>query len=117
MNINSIPDLTGSYGPAQQSGPAAKVSQVQGVDPAAKAAERKEPSAEELKAIVEKINENLNSNGSDLQFQVDPDLGRPIVKIIDRVTQDVLKQIPSVEMVELSKAIEKMQGVLFSKTA
>lgn len=116
MNITGIQDFAAT-GATQQSAAPGKVAQVQNVEPAAKPEQRKEPSAEELKEIVEKINDNLKTNGSDLRFQLDPDLKRPIVKVIDRATQDVLRQIPTVEMVELSKAIEKMQGVLFSKTA
>jgi flagellar protein FlaG len=34
---------------------------------------------------------------------------------VDRETQEVLKQIPSVEMLKIAKAIEKMQGVLMSR--
>ncbi|NJM33119.1 MAG: flagellar protein FlaG [Limnobacter sp.] len=76
----------------------------------------KEPSKAELADMVAKANQAVSKSQSDLQFQMDSDLGRPIVKIIDRETQAVLRQIPTVEMVELSKAIDKMQGVLVSKT-
>lgn len=69
----------------------------------------------EVLEVVQKANAALTSNQSNLKFLVDSDNGKPIVQIVDRETQEVLKQIPSVEMLKIAKAIEKMQGVLMSR--
>jgi len=74
-------------------------------------------SAEQTRNVVKEANEAMARNGSDLKFRMDEDNGKPIVEIIDRQTEKVIRQIPSVEMIELSKALAKMQGVLVSKTA
>jgi len=71
----------------------------------------------EVAEVIRKANEAMKANGSDLKFSMDEDNGRPIVQIIDRTTEKVLRQIPSVEMLALSKALEKMQGVFVSKSA
>jgi flagellar protein FlaG len=77
--------------------------------------ERAELSVSEVLEVVQKANVALSSSQSNLKFMMDNDNGKPIVQIIDRETQEVLKQIPSVEMLKIAKAIEKMQGVLMSR--
>ncbi len=77
--------------------------------------EKAELSVSEVLEVVQKANAALTSNQSNLKFLVDSDNGKPIVQIVDRETQEVLKQIPSVEMLKIAKAIEKMQGVLMSR--
>jgi len=77
--------------------------------------EKAELSVSEVLEVVQKANAALTSNQSNLKFLVDTDNGKPIVQIVDRETQEVLKQIPSVEMLKIAKAIEKMQGVLMSR--
>lgn len=74
-----------------------------------------ELSVGEVLEVVQKANAALSSNQSNLKFLLDSDNGKPIVQIVDRETQEVLKQIPSVEMLKIAKAIEKMQGVLMSR--
>lgn len=77
--------------------------------------EQAELSVSEVLEVVQKANAALSSNQSNLKFLVDTDNGKPIVQIVDRETQEILKQIPSVEMLKIAKAIEKMQGVLMSR--
>lgn len=74
-----------------------------------------ELSVSEVLEVVQKANAALSGNQSNLRFLMDSDNGKPIVQIVDRETQEVLKQIPSVEMLKIAKAIEKMQGVLMSR--
>lgn len=74
-----------------------------------------ELSVAEVLEVVQKANAALTGNQSNLKFLVDNDNGKPIVQIVDQETQEVLKQIPSVEMLKIAKAIEKMQGVLMSR--
>ena len=69
----------------------------------------------EVLEVVQKANAALRNNQSNLKFLVDTENGEPIIQIIDRETQEILKQIPSVEMLKIAKAIEKMQGVLMSR--
>lgn len=79
--------------------------------------EQAELSVSEVLEVVQKANAALTGNQSNLKFLVDSDNGKPIVQIVDRETEEVLKQIPSVEMLKIAKAIEKMQGVLMSREA
>ena len=113
MNINSSPDVQTSG--ASKDVAVSPVEKIRNAQPAEQQA--KQPTEAELKQMVEKANESLKINNSDLQFEMDKESSEMIVKVIDRETKEVIRQFPSVEMIEMSKAIEKMQGVLVSRTA
>lgn len=76
-----------------------------------------ELSTSEVLDIVAKANDAMKSSQSNVLFTVDPDSGERVVKVVDKETQEVLRQIPTVEMLKIAKAIEKMQGVLVSTQA
>ncbi len=77
----------------------------------------KEPSKEELNKAVEKIQKFVSNTASDIQFSLDEDSGVTVVKVIDRSTKDVIRQIPSKEMLELAQALERLQGLLIRQQA
>jgi flagellar protein FlaG len=72
---------------------------------------------EELQTAVEKIQEFIRKTTSDIKFSIDEDSGRTVVKVIDRETQDVIRQIPSQEMLDLAQALDKLQGLLIRQEA
>lgn len=72
---------------------------------------------ETLKAAVEKTQEFVNLKTNDIQFSLDEDLSRMVVKVIDKSTKDVIRQIPSEEMLEIAKALERLQGLLVKEQA
>ncbi|WP_370262596.1 flagellar protein FlaG [Limnobacter sp.] len=115
MNISNLGDLASTTPKPQQTSGAAPAQAAKAVEPVL--GNEASLSVGEVLEVVQKANAAMASNQSNLQFVVDPDNGRPIVKIVDKETQEVLKQIPSVEMLKIAKAIEKMQGVLISKEA
>jgi flagellar protein FlaG len=71
----------------------------------------------QLKQALKDINEAMRSMSSNLEFSVDEDSERPIVKVIDVQTGDVIRQIPSKEALEISKALDKVQGLLVRQQA
>jgi flagellar protein FlaG len=52
-----------------------------------------------------------------MEFSLDSESGRVVVKIIDSATQEVVRQIPMEEILALAKALDKFQGLLFHKEA
>ena len=72
---------------------------------------------EKLKAAVEKIQEFVSSTASDIKFSIDEQSGQTVVKVVDRETQDVIRQIPSQEMLDLAQALDKLQGLLIKQKA
>jgi flagellar protein FlaG len=67
-----------------------------------------EVSRESIEALVDRISEQINIERRSLSFQVDDDYGRTIVSVIDLETEEVVRQIPSEEVVRLAKAIREI---------
>ena len=72
----------------------------------------------ELKEITETVNEVnhfLQNMNRDLAFSVDDESGTNIIVVKDSNTEEVIRQIPSEELVVLRKKIDYMSGILFDK--
>jgi flagellar protein FlaG len=52
-----------------------------------------------------------------LAFAVDSSTGKTIVRITDVQTGEMIRQIPSEEMLEIARSLDKLQGVLLNKQA
>lgn len=117
MVQSSSSTISTSVYPKQQSTPvaAAETTEIKPVEPIM--GEKAKLTPTEVVDIVQKANKALQSSDSSLKFMVDKDSGSQVVQLVDRETQEVLRQIPSVEMLKIAKAIEKMQGVLVSTQA
>lgn len=75
------------------------------------------PSKDDLTAAVNKLNEAMPPSAQSLEFEIDKDSKEVVVKIIDRTTREVVRQIPTEEALEMAKSIDKMQGLLIRQTA
>ena len=69
-------------------------------------------------AAVQSANAYVQSvSNSSIQFSLDDDSGRTVVKLVDTQTEEVLRQFPSEEMLAISKSIDRMQGLLINREA
>lgn len=90
---------------------------------AAKAESRNEPGksakldAEQLKRAMERLNHFLEPYASQLKFTVDSKTNMDVVQVIDTSSKDVIRQIPSEEVIRIAESIEKLQGLLIRQTA
>ncbi|MQY51575.1 flagellar protein FlaG [Rhodocyclus gracilis] len=75
------------------------------------------PRKEDVKSAVEKVRNFVQASAADIQFSIDQDSHGTIVKVIDRGTGDVIRQIPSKEMVDIAKALDKLQGLFVKQSA
>lgn len=83
-------------------------------------ASSKEDAQSELKEVtqaVSDINKAMQFMSRQLEFSVDTDSERTIVKVIDQQTREVIRQMPTKEALEIGKALEKAQGLLIKQTA
>ena len=71
--------------------------------------------ASQIDKAVADINKAMQSHSQDLRFSVDTDSKRVVVKIIDQQTNQVLRQIPTEEALEISKSLDKLKGVLIKQ--
>lgn len=97
--------------PAQAATPAA---------PHVGAAATPETSAEAgagLKQAVERINQALPPSNQGIEFAIDEDSERVIVKVVDRETREVLRQMPTQEALDIAKALDRTQGLLIKLEA
>jgi len=63
------------------------------------------PSAEKVRELVEQVRPAMK----DLELDVDDSTDQVVVKIRDRETGEVLRQIPSEELLELSRSLEEIR--------
>jgi flagellar protein FlaG len=75
------------------------------------------PSEEQLAHALKSINQVLQDRSQDLEFSVDQDSERTIVKVIDKSTQEVIRQMPTQEALEIAKALDHMQSLLVKQQA
>lgn len=61
----------------------------------------------ELLESIEKVNQYAEAQKVNILLKVDDDIGRIIVSIVDRATEEVIKQIPSAHAVDLAKKIDE----------
>lgn len=68
-----------------------------------------------LEQAVSKVKEAFHESGSRLQIEVDPDLERVIVKILNGDSGEVIRQIPPKEVIDLAKNLSGAKGALFEE--
>lgn len=73
---------------------------------------------EKVQAAVAQMNEYIQSTQRDLNFSYDPDSGETVVKVLDRTTQEVIRQIPDETFLRLAQRMSiEDPGMLFSAKA
>jgi flagellar protein FlaG len=80
--------------------------------PSERAAERSE-----VTQALERIQRFVQPMANELEFSVDEVSGVRVVKVIDKVTQELIRQIPSAEVLEIAKALDRLQGILLKQKA
>ena len=70
-----------------------------------------------LESIAEEMNKIVAVFNARVAFSIDRDIGRPIIKVINNETDEVIRQIPPKEMLELIKRMDKILGILIDKKA
>lgn len=88
------------------------------------AEEVRKESREAVETAVEEISNYVQSISRELRFSVDEELGSTVVTVLNDQTQEVIRQIPSEELVELAKRLDEqvkhgglVRGLLVSSEA
>ena len=73
---------------------------------------------QQLQEAAQKISSHLNIKNNSLEFSVDQASGKNVVKIIDKTTKEVVRQIPSEEALHIAEALDELdeirQGLILS---
>jgi flagellar protein FlaG len=72
---------------------------------------------EVLTSAVKKLNEYVAPALQTIEFALDSESNRMIVKVVDTATQKILRQIPNEEVMAMSKTLDKLQGLVIRQTA
>jgi flagellar protein FlaG len=73
-------------------------------------AEQVEQMVKEVKQVVEQVAQNL-------RFSVDDSTGRTVITVTDASTKEIIRQIPSEEMLAVARALGRLQGLLLRREA
>ena len=63
----------------------------------------KEMPREELDDTISQLNDSLQNVQRNLEFSIDKDAGRIVINVKDKETDEVVRQIPSEEVLELAR--------------
>lgn len=73
------------------------------------------PDIERVQEAVSRINEYVQQSERTLNFQLDEDSGQIIVKVYDKVSEELIRQIPSELALELAQKLnDEEPSLLFS---
>lgn len=70
---------------------------------------------QEIEQTVESLNDAMEMLRRGLNFRIDDDNGRTVIKVIDKETEGVIKQIPSEDVIKLVNHMQEMQSLLFDE--
>jgi flagellar protein FlaG len=73
-------------------------------------------SAEEVRRDVEAINEQLTLLNQSLQFRIDEDTRDVVIRVVDKDSGEVIKQIPPEEIMKLRRRLSEMSSLFVEKT-
>ena len=76
-----------------------------------------EPSRAVIAKAAEQIQDFVKSMGRDLNFSVDQTTGYHVVRVVDPNTGEVVRQLPSKELLEIARSMANLQNVLVSQKA
>jgi len=71
---------------------------------------------DEVRESVKDINEIVDKVKEGLSFQIHEDTEKMMVKVVDLNTDEVIKELPPEEMLDLQARIHEMVGILIDET-
>jgi flagellar protein FlaG len=84
--------------------------------PAAKVPEAR-PTPEQIAEAIATANKALKSVSSSVEFSLDHGTGKTVIRIIDSSNHQVIRQVPSEEMLAIARAVDRLQGLLLRQDA
>ena len=109
MDINGITNTHASPPPAVPVAPASPAPVAAQPSPAANEAQFRHA----VGAIARTVAAVVNT----IEFSVDKESGKNILKIVDGANGLLIRQIPSEEVMEIAKALDRLQGLLLKQQA
>lgn len=74
-------------------------------------------SGEDILKALDEVREAVKPVAQSLHFSLDKDSGRTVIKVMDTETNEMIRQIPSEDILKIAQAIDKLQGLLIKQQA
>lgn len=109
-NANTLAQTVQPQRPVSNEGPLV-------VTDSAKSATAPQPSTLNLKSAVDSVNQKLQLSNQSLEISLDSNTQQQIVKLVDTKTGELIRQIPSKEMLAIAQSIDQylQRGQLLSE--
>jgi flagellar protein FlaG len=76
------------------------------------------PAPEQLQQAVQMISKAIQTFSRNLEFSVDDSaVGKTVVKVVDKETGDLIRQIPSQEALDIARVLDRLRGLLIRREA
>ncbi|AZG16399.1 flagellar protein FlaG [Cupriavidus pauculus] len=69
----------------------------------------------DMTAAVDELVDVLKTTSIGLRFEIDDTTHRVITKVVDKETGELIRQLPSEEVLRFARAIDKLQGLFVSQ--
>ena len=79
-------------------------------------AEKDELGREQLEKMAQQLQDFIGEMNRSLQFQVDEESGRDVIKVVDKNSGELIKQYPSEEVLSLVAKLSETAGFLIDQT-
>lgn len=79
--------------------------------------EQQNENTSSLDQALEDINKSMKAWSTGLQFDIDPELQRVVVSVIDSATGEVLRTVPSDAVMRVARTIAQLQGMAVNTKA
>jgi flagellar protein FlaG len=96
---------------------ATPVTQADQTDSANTSAKSGTPGQEELKKLVSEMQSKVAQTASDLEFSIDKESGKSIVKVTERASKQVIWQFPSEQALQVTRELDRYLGAFLNRTA
>ena len=72
-------------------------------------------SSKELEAKISELNEAMVSRNQDVVFSTDAATGKDVVRVSNKSTGELIRQMPSAEALKAMQNIDQMMGLIFNQ--
>ncbi len=103
---NALAGKAGASSPIEKAPPASKLQAVQQDADAANAKSAGKQDAESLREAIKRAQDALPASSRDIAFSMNEKADTVVIKIIDRESKEVIRQIPSEEFLKIAEALE-----------
>jgi flagellar protein FlaG len=75
------------------------------------------PTREQVEQAAARIKDVLRGTTSRLEIEIDPDLHKAVIKVFNGESGEIIRQIPSQELLDLAKYLGDPKGLLIRERA